>query len=351
MKIYEKVKTDNGSRDIYFLGKKIFSYNNREMHPDYRKSKIYDRIYHPIYSLDNPITNAKPEIYNSHGKKMDIFFLRDRHCAQFPYMNRSQYFLWDRFNIGLDTHFYSHNTILETMGKPRRKFALFMESPAIVPRDYEIFTKNAGLEKEFDAIFTMDERMLDSLPNAKFFIQCANIWIGTEGGGGDLIPNRYSMKIKDISILSSAKQMCDLHKARIACAERCKRLNLADTFGTFDGGGFVKTNDTLEQYRYSIIFENDIRDFWFTEKITNCFATQTIPIYLGARKIDQFFNPDGIITITPDDALNIEKVLKQCTPEEYERRLPAIIDNYNRVQEYRNMDDWLYEHYFLEQTK
>ena len=345
MKIFEKVKTDSGSKDIYFFGQRIFSYNTKVRHPDYRRNKIYGRVYHPIYSYDRPITNQVPEIYNAQGRKMDIFFIRDRHCADVPYMTMSQYFLWDRFNIGLDTHFYSHNTVLETMGKPRRKFALFMESPAIVPQDYEIFTKHTGLEKEFDAIFTMDERMLDSLPNAKFFIQCANLWIS------ELVPNRHSMKTKNVSILSSAKQMCDLHKARIACAERCKRLNLADTFGTFDGGGFVNTKDTLEQYRYSIIFENDIRDFWFTEKITNCFATQTIPIYLGARKIDQFFNPDGIITITPDDALNIEKVLKQCTPEEYERRLPAIIDNYNRALEYRNMGDWLYEHYFLEDSK
>ena len=40
---------------------------------------------------------------------------------------------------------------------------------------------------------------------------------------------------------------------------------------------------------------------------------------------------------------NLDNVLKQCTKEEYERRLPAILDNYERVQCYRNMQDYLYE--------
>ena len=70
---------------------------------------------------------------------------------------------------------------------------------------------------------------------------------------------------------------------------------------------------------------------------------QTIPIYIGARKIDDFFNPDGIIKMDVKDVNNLETILKQCTKEEYEQRLPAILDNFERVQCYRNMQDYLYE--------
>ena len=120
---------------------------------------------------------------------------------------------------------------------------------------------------------------------------------------------------------------------------------MADTFGTFDGGKLCSVEETLTDYRYSIAIENQISDYFFCEKITNCFAAQTIPIYTGARKLDEFFNMDGVIRLETEDLSEVEKILKQCTEEEYIRRLPAVLDNYRRVQEYLNMDDYLYLHY------
>lgn len=48
------------------------------------------------------------------------------------------------------------------------------------------------------------------------------------------------------------------------------------------------------------------------------------------------------------DISELEGVLKQCTEKEYLNRLPAVLDNYERVQEYLNMDDYLYTHYLKE---
>ena len=118
---------------------------------------------------------------------------------------------------------------------------------------------------------------------------------------------------------------------------------MADTYGTFDGGELVPIQDTLKDYMYSFCIENEITPYFFTERIIAAFANQTIPIYLGATEIDKFFNPDGIIKITTKS--DIEKVLKQCTKEEYERRLPAILDNYKRCLEYQNPWDYLYKKY------
>ena len=96
----------------------------------------------------------------------------------------------------------------------------------------------------------------------------------------------------------------------------------------------------FEHYRYSIAVENGIEPYYFTEKILNCFAAQTIPIYLGATKIDQFFNADGIIQIGLEDCEHIEKILKLCTAEEYERRLPAVLDNFNRAMRAMSQTRW-----------
>ena len=122
-----------------------------------------------------------------------------------------------------------------------------------------------------------------------------------------------------------------MHIVRKKLAFKCKNESLADTFGKFDGGAYCEIEEPFEKYRYSIVVENNIEPFYFTEKIMNAFAAQTIPIYLGATEIGRFFNPDGIIQIRLEDCEHIENILKRCTVEEYERRLPAVIDNFNRA--------------------
>ena len=37
--------------------------------------------------------------------------------------------------------------------------------------------------------------------------------------------------------------------------------------------------DGLKDYRFSVVIENCKRDYWFTEKLIDCFVTGTIPIY------------------------------------------------------------------------
>lgn len=74
----------------------------------------------------------------------------------------------------------------------------------------------------------------------------------------------------------------------------------------------------------------------------------TVSIYLGAAKISEKIDPDGIIQMTSEYLENSEKLLSQCSAKDYESRLPAVIDNYERVLEYLNMEDWLYEKYFMD---
>ncbi|WP_148141025.1 MULTISPECIES: hypothetical protein [Helicobacter] len=70
---------------------------------------------------------------------------------------------------------------------------------------------------------------------------------------------------------------------------------------------------------------------------------------MGAREIHQFFNPNGIITFTPDTPL--EEILKMCNEKEYLARLEAVLDNYHRVLPYQNINDIFYEEYFTNKPK
>ena len=156
-------------------------------------------------------------------------------------------------------------------------------------------------------------------------------------------------KSKNISMLSSNKKLCDLHLKRILTANKLKHNPNVDTFGTFDGGQFVDPYETLRDYRYSIVFENEISPYCFTEKLTNCFATQTIPIYIGASKIGEFFDEDGIIRISENEIDNIENIIKQCSEDDYISRKDAIMKNFLAVQKFSNNEDYMYKTYIKNQ--
>lgn len=286
------------------------------------------------------IDGTMPKIYNAEGQLLETYFIKNRHSRHAPFGHEGRYFFWDRYNYGLDTHFYGPESMAKPLGKPSVKYGMLTESRTIVPQDYEVFHKHKGLEKDFRYVFTYDEKILNEIENARFYPVAAGIWNRERKEG------LYLTKDRDLSILSSDKVMCELHRFRLELAKTCKKERLADTFGRFDGGEYVESVDeTLDRYRFSLIIENDISDYYFSERLTSCLAAQTIPVYLGARKIGDFFNTDGMILLEKPDLAEAKRKIAECTRENYESRLPAVLDNYERVREYENMQDYLYEHY------
>lgn len=288
------------------------------------------------------IDGTMPRIYNEEGRLLETYFIKNRHSQHAPFGKEGKYFFWDRYNYGLDTHFYGPESLTRTLGNPQTKYGMLTESRAIVPQDYEVFRRHKGLEKEFRYIFTYDEKVLNEIENARFYPVAAGIW------NREMKEEAHQKKDRDLSILSSDKIICDLHRFRLELARMCKREKLADTYGRFDGGEYVKdVDETLDRYRFSLIIENDISDYYFSERLTSCFAAQTIPVYLGARKISDFFDADGMILLEKPDLDEVKNKIRECTKENYESRLSAVLRNYEKAREYVNMQDYLYEHYLM----
>jgi hypothetical protein len=332
----------------YFLKKK---YGSKTPYILYRKNaKAYENIYIPIYKPNVRLCSVEPEIYNRKGERVRVMFLRDRYRPDAS-SQTSNLIYWDKYNFELPLHLYTHGRMLETMGTPRHRFGALVETKGIKPNSYNIFKDYQGLEKDFDLIFTYDEKLLNEIPNARFVPFCADIKLFTR----DFImlpnledifqQNLFYEKTKNISMLSSAKKLCDLHLKRIATALKLKNNPKVDTFGTFDGGCIVDPYDTLKDYRYSIIFENEISPYCFTEKLTNCFATQTVPIYIGASKIHEFFDQDAIIRVDESEIDNMEYIINQCNEADYLSRKNAIMKNFITVQKFANNEDYMYNTY------
>lgn len=159
------------------------------------------------------------------------------------------------------------------------------------------------------------------------------IWIGGYGGGSVQIYD----KTKKISLVSSRKNMCELHRFRTRMCQ-CLRV---DVMGTIVNKP-IKIIESLKDYHYSIIIENNIDDLYFTEKLLNCFATGTIPIYLGATDIDTIFDSRGIISV---NKLGMDKAIEMATEDYYYDNLEAIHNNFEICQKFRCIEDYIWENY------
>lgn len=293
----------------------------------------------------------EPFIYNKRGERMRVFFLKDSICTHSPYtfssqnLGKTESIFWDRYNSNLPIHFYTHKDIFEERGSYQKKFALLLESEAIVPDEYEKVLRESEHMKSFVGIFTHSQRLLEKYDNA-YFIPGSSVWYGGSAGGGRMCSDAYLMKCKDISLVSSDKAQCELHKYRLRLANWLFESKKVDVLGTFNGGQYVNIADSLCDYRYSIVIENYISNCYFTEKILNCFASMTVPIYIGAMRIGDYFNEDGIIQIDPSmSEKEILQVIDNCSDSDYRNRLDAIKENYERVQDYLCIEDYIYNHY------
>mgnify|MGYP002732820278 CR=1 FL=1 len=232
---------------------------------------------------------------------------------------------------------YDDSAVQECDTYVSKSIALMIEPRSIMRSGYDFLLQNENWRR-FKYIFTHDSELL-KLPNAKLIL-CGSVWSWSD-----------EPKTKFCSLVCSFKEMCELHLDRKRLAYRYERNGLVDVYGDYKGRDlvpWVDSSEYLRDYRYSIVVENYVDDYWFTEKICNCFANKVIPIYVGARKIDTFFNPQGIIDChgrTVEAETEIHYLSKDKGKFFYEASIDAINDNYNRVREYDRFENWFFRNY------
>jgi hypothetical protein len=209
-----------------------------------------------------------------------------------------------------------------------KKYAWLLEGKAIIPQVYQHVVQNLQLYLDtFELIFTSD-KSLYSLHDKIKFVPANTLWVK------DL---QVYEKTKLLSMISSGKQWTRGHQLRINT--RDKMFGKADIYGN-DINPIERKEDGLKDYMFSIAIENDSYETYFTEKILDCFATGTIPIYWGARDIGDHFNPDGII--------NLEDFkYEDLTSELYYSKIDAIKENFELSKKYILLENYMNESYFV----
>ena len=239
----------------------------------------------------------------------------------------SKYIEWVKDGSG-DGTFYIDSTLQQAFideddGKP--KYAWLLESKYITPQivDSVRMFPEKYLET-FDIIFTHNQELLKL--DSKFkWCPAQGFWIKE--------PKIYE-KSKMISMIASNKRMCDGHRLRLEWVER-----IGDQIDLY-GRGFNEIalkEEGLCDYMFSVVVENGFYESYFTEKILDCFASGTIPVYLGSPDIGKYFNKDGIIDLTEEF---------DVSEEIYLSKMDAIKDNLERVRQYEVLEDFIYLNYF-----
>lgn len=211
--------------------------------------------------------------------------------------------------------------------KDRLSFLWLSESRAIEGKVHKHVLKNRDLFFDcYDAIFVHDREMIEKDNRFRYLPNGSNKHWVTDCG--------IHKKNKLISMINSGKRMCEGHLLRNKITARLK--DKVDLFGlTYNP--IERKEEGLNEYMFSIALENARYRTYITEKILDCFATGTIPIYYGAPDIGDYFNEDGIIKWTDDFDIG------QLSEDLYYSKMYAIKDNFERCMKIVPSEDMLYE--------
>ena len=214
-------------------------------------------------------------------------------------------------------------------------------------------------QDKFSAILTHDKQLLDALPNTKYFPLAEVTQFNRlhNPAGHPLyksdqfdqyeIPEDKAFQIfpksKLVSAISSTKAFLPGHRKRLEFISSVR--DKVDLYGR--GIKEIPSKlDALQDYMFSIAIENAFDYTYFTEKITDCFLTGTVPIYHGCFNIGDYFDERGILSFQTQEELN--NIIDNLTPEKYKEMLPYVEANFKKCFEWPLTNDRIYDIYYKE---
>ncbi|MFV3129920.1 glycosyltransferase family 10 domain-containing protein [Niveispirillum sp. KHB5.9] len=92
------------------------------------------------------------------------------------------------------------------------------------------------------------------------------------------------------------------------------------------------SKNILFESMFHIAVENAFDRNYFTEKLLDCLATYTVPIYMGCPNIGDFFDTDGMILVPPGGS--IIDAVNGLTLADYWKRMASVAENARRSRRY-----------------
>jgi hypothetical protein len=214
--------------------------------------------------------------------------------------------------------------------KFKHNIAWLIEPPAINAITYTLIMQ---ISYRFDLILTYNRHLLELLTTARFI----------PGNNTMISPEKTEMpqKSKSVCMIVSPKSYTHGQSLRHFIVENFTGID-------FHGWAFSPFEDkakVLSPYRFAIEVENQQLDYYWTEKLTDCFACGVIPIYRGSKvSASKWFDDQGILFWDTLDGLR--KILKEVHTrgeELYQEKLKSVQENCTIVKESQLscLEDWI----------
>jgi hypothetical protein len=217
----------------------------------------------------------------------------------------------------------------------KKRIALMLESQELHRAYYDYIGTHNHL---FDVVLTFDKKLLNRGENFRLNL-LGTTWLH------ESYRNIWP-KNKHCSLILSNKKITSGHQLRHVIAEHVTNVDVYG--GHYRFLPFTTTRAfapdhtpchvsnqkyrALKDYRFSIVIENCKEDYYFTEKLIDCFLSGTIPIYYGCPSIGNFFNAQGMLTFTtPEECYSI---VNKISTSMYKEKMPFIQENYERAKKY-----------------
>lgn len=219
----------------------------------------------------------------------------------------------------------------ESLACPRERTLLVTTEPS------SIKLYGRGFLQQFGWVLSSQEPRYISHPRL-IHRQAGLVWFyGAADGRGThdaLVARSEPMpKPKELSTVCSMKAMGHtLHGQRVRFTRRLK----ADLAGMEIFGHGVRPiadkADALDDFRYHIAIENHVAPHHWTEKLADPFLGFCLPFYHGAPNVADYFPDDSFIPIDIRKYGEARETIERAIRDnEWERRLPAIIEARRRV--------------------
>ena len=246
-------------------------------------------------------------------------------------------FRWDRTGEIVSDSCFITDLHIHQVDKCRakRKIGMLVEPRAINPGIYDFVEKN---NKKFDYILTFDQQLVESGKNFLFY-PFGVTWVPVEKRTG-YWPH-ITHKSKMCSMIASNKRMTPGHAFRQEVIQ--KYSGKVNHFGN----GFIRVEnkeDALLDYKFSIVMENSQDNWYFSEKIIDCFMCGTVPIYWGSDTT-KFFEEKGILRF--NTLAELDDIFNTMSDALYVSMFEHIKRNYEKATDQCLLipEDWLYLHY------
>lgn len=261
--------------------------------------------------------------------------------------------LWKncRFEFDVDCREYDWLVVYHDLPKDS---GLFTEEKLCCPRERTLLITGepstvtvfcSDYLRQFGHILTFQEPWAIKHPHC-IFHHPGLVWhYGLPFGDGEFItydqivatpPPAKSRLIS--TVCSQRTGNITLHSTRVNFTRKLKKeLPELDIFGH----GVNPMDDkaeALDPYKYHIAVENHVYPHHLTEKLPDAFLGYTLPFYHGAPNAADYFPKESFIHIDINDITRSRDIIhSHIANNEYEDRLPYIVEARRRVLEEQNL--------------